>query len=61
MFALADQGGVDGTSAGDGSVTLDEIVANIDGVDGSHADHLLFDTVDADDGTISLCSMSRTF
>ena len=49
MFGRADQGGVDGESVGDGMVSLDEVVANIDGVDGNHADHLLFDVVDADD------------
>jgi len=43
MWDLADRDG-------DGKVTFDEVVANVDGVDGSHADQLLFDVVDANDG-----------
>eukprot|EP01084_Bolivina_argentea_P165994 288296_1 len=49
MFNKADMGGVGETEEGDGKVTFDEVANNIDGVDGSHADHVLFDVVDNDD------------
>ena len=54
MFNKADLGGVDGQSASDGLVTFDEIVSNVDGVDGSDADQALFNAVDADgDGQVT--------
>ena len=54
MFNKADLGH-DGQAGGDGKVTFDEIVANVDGVDGSDADQALFNVVDADnDGFVTL-------
>ena len=51
MFNKADQG-IHNDCAGNGQVTFEEIVANVDGVDGSHIDRVLFDYVDTDEDGI---------
>ena len=53
MFNKADQGH-ETDCAGNGVVTFDEIVENVDGVDGSHIDHIIFSAVDGnDDGKVT--------
>ena len=53
LFNEMDQGHHE-DCAGNGQVTFDEIIANVDGIDGSHIDKIIFDYVDAnEDGLIT--------
>ena len=53
MFNKADLGGVDDACEGDGKVTLNEIISNVEGVD-DDADQALFNAVDANgDGYVT--------